>query len=229
MSEFEWSEYSGDSANPALSLLISERSQSLILSAMRALDLRSNWTNDIDTEDISDAEFDEIEKAVSEAYTEILEPMPVISPPLKVFSLLRNATSSAIGSNAWTAIPCVAGVNDGFATFTSSINIVFLEAVRMKASLILTAQNGGTGSLKLCRLRDTTANVTLAYGTSMAFSANQIIRSWQAINPQPFTPVIGNTVQLQIYSQSSTVTIFHDGLLGSDDMLNLNFLVEKME
>lgn len=64
---FDWSEYSADSGTEEVPLLLSARSQSLILAAMQSLEFRSNW------EEIDDATWDDISAAIGEAYEEIME------------------------------------------------------------------------------------------------------------------------------------------------------------
>lgn len=72
---FDWSEYESDSDTEEVSLLLSVKSQSLILSAMQSLQFRSNWL------EIDDATYDDIEAAVAEAYEEIMRvAMPDFTP-----------------------------------------------------------------------------------------------------------------------------------------------------
>lgn len=72
---FDWSEYESDSATEEVALLVSVKSQSLILSAMQSLQFRSNWL------EIDDATYDDIEAAVAEAYEEIMRvSMPDFTP-----------------------------------------------------------------------------------------------------------------------------------------------------
>ena len=61
-----WDDYNADSGTESVPLLVSERSQSLILAAMQYLDFRSNW-NEVD-----DTTWNDIEKSVAEAYQEIM-------------------------------------------------------------------------------------------------------------------------------------------------------------
>jgi microcystin-dependent protein len=72
---FDWSVYSGDSDTEEVSLLLSVRSQQLILSAMDYLDKRGNWL------EVDDVTYDDIDAAVAEAFEEIMRPvMPDFSP-----------------------------------------------------------------------------------------------------------------------------------------------------
>jgi microcystin-dependent protein len=72
---FDWSVYSGDSDTEEVSLLLSVRSQQLILSAMDYLDKRGNWL------EVDDATYDDIDAAVAEAFEEMMRPvMPDFTP-----------------------------------------------------------------------------------------------------------------------------------------------------
>jgi microcystin-dependent protein len=72
---FDWNDYSGDSDTEDVSLLLSVRSQSLILAVMRNLEARTNWV------EVDDATWDEIDAAIGEAYEEIMESvMPDFTP-----------------------------------------------------------------------------------------------------------------------------------------------------
>lgn len=64
---WDWQDYSSNSDTENVSLLLSQRSQQLILAAMQSLDSRSSWLT------VTDTVWDEIESAISEAYEEILE------------------------------------------------------------------------------------------------------------------------------------------------------------
>lgn len=64
---FDWNDYSADSDTEDVSLLLSARSQSLILAAMRNLDSRMSWV------EVDDVTWDDIDAAVAEAYEEIME------------------------------------------------------------------------------------------------------------------------------------------------------------
>jgi microcystin-dependent protein len=72
---FDWSEYESDSGTEEVPLLLSVKSQSLILAAMQSLQFRSNWL------EVDDSDWDEIDAAVAEAYEEIMRSvMPDFSP-----------------------------------------------------------------------------------------------------------------------------------------------------
>jgi len=77
-----WSEYSGLSGTKDVPLLLSERSQQMILSVMHALDLSANWTLDLDEIDGIVSNWNDIEKAVAEAYFEISEVQSVDGVPV---------------------------------------------------------------------------------------------------------------------------------------------------
>jgi microcystin-dependent protein len=73
--KFDWTEYESDSATEEVALLLSVKSQSLILAAMRTLEFRSSW------DEIDDSTWDDIEAAVAEAYEEIMRvSMPDFTP-----------------------------------------------------------------------------------------------------------------------------------------------------
>jgi len=75
MPDWDWNWFVGDSDTEEVSLLLSVRSQQLILSAMNKLDNRASWV------EIEDATWDDIEEAISEAYEEIMETqMPDFTP-----------------------------------------------------------------------------------------------------------------------------------------------------
>jgi len=69
---WDWENYSTDSDAEDVSLLISNRSQQIILSALSTMDKREEWQG-TDTELWNDADWDDIEAALAEAYEEIME------------------------------------------------------------------------------------------------------------------------------------------------------------
>jgi microcystin-dependent protein len=72
---FDWDDYSADSDTEDVSLLVSVRSQSLILAVMRNLESRSSWV------EVDDSTWDEIDAAIGEAYEEVMESvMPDFTP-----------------------------------------------------------------------------------------------------------------------------------------------------
>lgn len=75
-----YSDYSGSDGNPSLSLLLSERSKELILAVMREMDFRTSWMAD-NGDNVSDAEWDEIEAQLAQTYDEVMsETMPDFTP-----------------------------------------------------------------------------------------------------------------------------------------------------
>lgn len=74
----DWSDYSADSGTEDVPLLLSTKSQSLILAAMQVLESRSNWLG----ADDNDAMWDDIDAAVSEAYEEIIEVVMTDATPV---------------------------------------------------------------------------------------------------------------------------------------------------
>jgi microcystin-dependent protein len=71
----DWSEYESDSGTEEVPLLLSVKSQSLILAAMRTLEFRSSW------HEVDDTTWDDIDAAVAEAYEEIMRAvMPDFTP-----------------------------------------------------------------------------------------------------------------------------------------------------
>jgi len=72
---WDFADYSGSDDEPLLPLLLSERSQELILAAMKEMDKRYNWLAD------DDGTWDAIHAALGEAYDEIMSDiMPDFTP-----------------------------------------------------------------------------------------------------------------------------------------------------
>lgn len=96
---FDWNDYSADSDTEDVSLLLSARSQSLILAAMRNLDSRSSWV------EVDDATWDEIDAAIGEAYEEIME---VVTMPAGTIGGIRMFSSSNVNVgnpiNTWNSV-----------------------------------------------------------------------------------------------------------------------------
>lgn len=65
--KFVWNEYSSDSGVPSTPLLLSERSQSIILAALDWMQKRYAW------HDVSDSEWDDIDGSVAHALHEVME------------------------------------------------------------------------------------------------------------------------------------------------------------
>lgn len=81
---FDWDNYSGDSGTRDVPLLLSIRGQSLVLAAMEYLDSRRNWL------DVDDATWDEIEKAVAQAYDEVMERVIVDGTPVGTVAMYAD-------------------------------------------------------------------------------------------------------------------------------------------
>jgi len=89
---YRWDVYT-DSGTEDVPLLLSVRSQSLILAAMNDLEIRANW------ETVDDADWDDIEKAIGEAYEEIMEvheTIPDMLNPLSI-TIQRNTNQTITG------------------------------------------------------------------------------------------------------------------------------------
>lgn len=113
---FDWNDYSADSDTEDVSLLISVRSQSLILAAMRNLDSRASWL------EVDDSTWDDIDAAIGEAYEEIMETvMPDFTPVGAIMAwwtdtppdkwLLCDGTS--VDSDDYPALAAVIGDTGG--------------------------------------------------------------------------------------------------------------------
>ena len=63
---FNWLDYSGNDDEATLPLLISVRTQQLVLAAITSMEFRHSWL------DTDDATFDDIDAAIGEAYKEII-------------------------------------------------------------------------------------------------------------------------------------------------------------
>jgi microcystin-dependent protein len=84
---FDWVEYSADSGTEEVPLLLSTKSQSLILAAMQSLEFRSNW------EEIDDATWDDISAAIGEAYEEIMEFVTMDGTPVGTIAMYAHHTT----------------------------------------------------------------------------------------------------------------------------------------
>lgn len=68
---WNYSDYSANSDSVELALLLSERSQQLLLAAVDAMDNRYAWVDD-NGEPVSDSDWDTISAAIAECITEIM-------------------------------------------------------------------------------------------------------------------------------------------------------------
>ena len=84
---FDWNDYSTESGTEDVPLLLSQRSQVLILAAMQNLEFRSNWV------EVDDATWDDIDAAVGDAYEEIMELVMPDFTPVGVVTMWGHHTS----------------------------------------------------------------------------------------------------------------------------------------
>lgn len=205
---FDWDEYESLSDTEDVSLLLSERSQQLVLSAMEMLEFRSRWG------DIDDATYDDIQAAVAEAYEEIMESVvPMASAG--AFSVFRNTNSGLLPSGGFQTVP-VAEMSDpdGICTINGSGQIVIANAGWYDVKCVLNIQNSATAATaKLMRLRNITQAIDATIGMSEGFAASQIIRGWFALN-DIFECDAGDTLAIQIHGGVSGSTVVTDGALG---------------
>lgn len=78
----DWVDFSGDSATPEVALLLSVRSQSLLLAAIKQIQERHMWFEPTDTE------FDDIDEAIAECITEILTEVEIVVDATPVGSIV---------------------------------------------------------------------------------------------------------------------------------------------
>lgn len=107
-----WSEYEGFSGTKDVPLLLSERSQQMILSVMRTLDLRENWTDDIDNSDVSASDWNQIEKAIAEAYFEISEVQELaVQGTYSGETIWRSTNQTITPTSTWMSISFDSGIS----------------------------------------------------------------------------------------------------------------------
>jgi len=96
---FDWATYESFSDFEDVPLLLSIRSQQMILAVMQRFQFRSQWL------EVDDATWDDIEASIDEAYEEIMEQHETIPAMLDALSATwhRN-TDQAIAANTETAI-----------------------------------------------------------------------------------------------------------------------------
>lgn len=83
--KYDFSDYSVNSALREKALLLSERSQQIVLAVLREIDKPHHWTY---TDD-----FDEVEAALAEAYQEVIEDMAVDFTPVGIISFFLGLAS----------------------------------------------------------------------------------------------------------------------------------------
>lgn len=94
---WNWEDYSANSGTEDVSLLLSQRSQQLVLAAMQSLDDRSSWLT------VSDTVWDEVEAAISEAYEEVLELQSAVVNQQQFGVFLRSVDQNLAG-NVFTPV-----------------------------------------------------------------------------------------------------------------------------
>jgi len=97
MPDWDWDNYVADSGAETVPLLLSVRSQQLILSAMDKLDNRSSWL------EVDDATWDDIDAAIAEAYQEIIRPMTL--PNQQQFGVFLRSTDLTLPATTFVPIP----------------------------------------------------------------------------------------------------------------------------
>lgn len=94
-----WDDFSSDSGTETVPLLLSVRSQSLILAAMDYIQNRANWL-----EDTTDADWDEIEKAIGETVEEIIEVNEMPQGTISGARVTRTTPQTITSTGVWTSI-----------------------------------------------------------------------------------------------------------------------------
>lgn len=79
---YDWSAYSGNDNTPSLSLLISERTQQLLLAIMQDIQPRYKWL------DVDNSTWDTIDEQIADTITEILEIIPPVTDMTPVGSIV---------------------------------------------------------------------------------------------------------------------------------------------
>jgi len=79
----DWSDFSSDSATTNVALLLSVRSQSLLLAAIQQIQARHMWL------ETDDSEFDDIQEALAECITEILTEVETVTDATPVGALMN--------------------------------------------------------------------------------------------------------------------------------------------
>jgi hypothetical protein len=102
MPVYDWSNYEGESGAEDVPLLLSVRSQQIVLSAMQHLDNRSYWLDEDEDED--GTIWEDIQSAVAEAYEEICEEQSVAQETISGASITRTTNQIITSTTAWQPI-----------------------------------------------------------------------------------------------------------------------------
>jgi len=94
---YDWEEYSSDSGVADIPLLLSIRSQQLILSAMDSLRWRDNWL------EADDPTWDDIDDAVGQAHYEIQETLTL--PNQQQFGIFLRSVDLTLAASTFVPIP----------------------------------------------------------------------------------------------------------------------------
>jgi len=94
---YDWDEYVADSGTPDIPLLLSIRSQQLVLSAMDSLRWRENWL------ETTDAIWDDIDDSVGQAHYEIQETLSVANQ--QQFGVFLRSIDLTLPINTFVPIP----------------------------------------------------------------------------------------------------------------------------
>jgi len=208
MPDWDWDWYVGDSGTEDVPLLLSVRSQQLVLSALNKMDSRPAWL------EVDDTTWDDIEAALAEAYEEIEETQTLAIFNV-AFTVERTTSSFALNHSAWQPIPVVEGKDpDNAYTFPTGF-IKITNAGLYAVRLLLSVRNAGTGgSLKLCRLRNRTQSVVSCVGVPVFIAASAIVHAWLAID-DIFECNAGDEFEFELFSTVSNATIESQGTIGS--------------
>lgn len=198
---FNWNEYSGDSDTEDVSLLLSIRSQSLILAAMQALEFRSGWL------DVDDSTWDEIDAAVGEAYEEIMEIIPPVTIP-KPIGLWRSTAQNGLAASGWQTL-VYSKYDDPLVALSAnplSGNLFFAEDGWVRVNAVINARNAATAqSNKQLRIRDVDIDTPVVYGVIQQINASAAVRAWSALN-SIFEVVAGTEYRIELGANSNSNT-----------------------
>ena len=164
---FDWEEYEAQSGTEEVSLLLSERSQQLILSAMNSMLFRENWLA------VDDTTWNEIDEAVAEAYEEIMEEIPPVTETV-LGALVSRTSNESLAANVAELITWQSGLAYGDSSIWDSGDPTKLsipsgaEGFWLVSGMILF--QASTSSQKVLRVR---INTTERYLQGITFAAQQ--------------------------------------------------------